>query len=233
MQRSETETLFQALGATAEVMGTEIKPAALMLMVDDLSDYPLDSVMAALKRCRREMSGRLTLAAIIERVHSADGFAGAEEAWALMSRSEDDTVIITEQMGQAMQVARPLLNEGDSMAARMAFRETYTRIINEAREKRIKPNWFVSLGHDKLGRAQPVADAIRDGKIGIDHAISLMGPDEKAEVLQLTGNHNHPFLLVYKQAKLEEKQPLDKAAGLKHIAQLNKLLSRPKEEAES
>lgn len=230
MQRSETETLFQALGATAEVMGTELKPAALMLMVDDLSEYPLDSVLAALKKCRREVSGRLTLDKIIDRINAADGFPGADEAWALMSRPEDDTIVIIQEMAEAMQVARPLLNEGDNTAARMSFRETYTRIVNEARANHIKPKWFVSLGHDKLGRAQPVADAIRAGKIGIDHAISLMGPDEKAEVLQLTGNHNHPFLLTYKQAKLEEKRPLDRDSGLKHIAALKGLLRQPEKE---
>ena len=67
MQESELELLFNALRRPAEVMGTELKPASIMLMTDDLADYPLDSVLSALKRCRREISGRLTLAAIVER----------------------------------------------------------------------------------------------------------------------------------------------------------------------
>lgn len=230
MQRSEIETLFQALGATAEIMGTEIKPAALTLMVDDLSEYPLESVLSALKRCRREMSGRLTLDKIIDRINAADGFPGADEAWALMSRPEDDTVVIIQEMAEAMQVARPLLVDGDNTAARMAFRETYTRIVNEARERRIKPQWFASLGHDPLGRAQPIADAVRAGKLQLEHSLGLLGPDSKAELLKLTGNTNHPFLIEYKQAQIEAQKPLDRDSGLKHIAALKGMFRQPEEE---
>jgi hypothetical protein len=125
MQQSEMEILLITLGATAEVMGTQLQSAALMLMAEDLSEYPLSATLAAIKRCRRELNGRLTLAVILERVQAADGIPGAEEAWALMSRPEDDTVVITEQMGEAMQIAGPLLKDGDRVAARMAFKEAY------------------------------------------------------------------------------------------------------------
>ena len=152
MQQSEMEILLTTLGATAEVMGTQLQPAALMLMAEDLSEFPLTDALTAIRRCRRELTGRLTLAAIIERIQSADGMPGADEAWALMSRPESDTVIITEQMGEAMQSARPLLAE-DHVAARMAFKDAYTRIVREARDKKIKPKWFVSMGMDKEGRA--------------------------------------------------------------------------------
>lgn len=230
MQRSDPEMLAQAIGATAEIMGTKLQPMALTLMAEDLSEYPLDVVMAALKRCRREISGRFTLAAIIDRINSADGFPGADEAWALMSRPEDDTVVIIQEMAEAMQVARPLLNEGDNVAARMAFRETYTRIINQAREKKLKPKWFASLGHDPQGRAQPIADAIRAGKLQLDHSLGLLGPDSRAELLKLTGNTDHPFLIEYKQAQIEAQIPLDRDSGLKHIAALKGMFRQAEEE---
>lgn len=230
MRRSDQETVVQLIGATAEVMGTKLQPMSLTLMAEDLLEYPLDEVKAALGRCRREVSGRLTLAAIIDRINAADGFPGADEAWALMSRPEDDTVVIIQEMAEAMQVARPLLNEGDNTAARMAFRETYTRIVNEAREKRIKPEWFASLGHDPQGRAQPIADAIRAGKLQLDHSLGLLGPDSKAELLKLTGNTSHPFLIEYKKAQIEAQKPLDREAGLKHIAALKGMFRQPEEE---
>lgn len=236
MHQSEMELLINALTATAEVMGTEIKPAALMLMVDDLADYPLDSVLAALKRCRREISGRLTLAAIVERVQAADGFIGSDEAWAIMSRPEGDTIVMTEQMGEAMQPARPLLADGDKIGARMAFKDAYARIVADARDKRIKPKWFASLGHDKEGRAEPIAEAVRTGKLSLEHSLRLLSPDNQAQVLQLTGNVNHPFLLEHRQAQLEEQKPLDAAKGMKHIAALKNMLAVkaiPQEEGES
>ena len=225
MHPSDMEILISTLGATAEVMGTQLQPTALMLMAEELSEFQLSDVLAAIKRCRRELSGRLTLNAIIERVQAADGMPGAEEAWALMSRPENDTVIITEQMGEAMQVARPVLNDGDRVAARMAFKDSYLRIVNDARDKKIKPKWFVSLGHDKAGRAQPIAEGVRTGKLLLEHSLNLLSPDAKAEVLQLTGNVNHPFLLVHKQAQLEEQQPLDTKTGMQRISALKAILA--------
>lgn len=225
MQQSEMEILLTTLGATAEVMGTQLQPAALMLMAEDLSEFPLTDALTAIKRCRRELTGRLTLAAIIERIQSADGMPGADEAWALMSRPEGDTVIITEQMAEAMQSARPLLAE-DHVAARMAFKDAYTRIVREARDKKIKPKWFVSMGMDKGGRAQPIAEAVRCGKLELNHSIALLSPDAKAEVLQLTGNNDHPFLLEYKQAQLEEQTPIDAQTGLKKLAEIKNMLAR-------
>lgn len=224
MQQSEMEKLLSALGATAEIMGTELQPANLMIMADDLSEYSLDDVLIALRRCRREMSGRLTLAAIIDRVQSSDGMPGADEAWALVSKPETKTFIMTDEMAKAMGVARPVLNDGDKVAARMAFKDAYTRLVQESRDNHLKPKWFVSLGHDKESRALPIAEAIQAGKISLNHSLGLLGPEAKAEVLQLTGNVSHPFLIQYKQAQIDEQKPLDVQTGLKRIAELkNKL----------
>src|SRR5687768_15385685 len=233
MHQSEMEKLISAITATAEVMGTKMQPAALMMMTDDLSEYPLSSVMEALKRCRREMSGRLTLAAIIERVQAADGIPSADEAWALASRGEDDTVVITEQIAQAMQIVRPLLNDGDSMAARMAFRDSYTRLVNEARAQHIKPKWFASLGHEKSGRVQPIADAIRSGKLGLEYSLGLLSPDGKVELLKLTDNRNHPLLLAHEKAALEDKRSVKTNAGLQHISQLKAMFVRNSSDEET
>jgi hypothetical protein len=225
MQRSEHEMLIAALGATAEIMQTQLQPAALMLMAEDLSAYKVVDVLAALKRVRHEVSGRLTLAVIIERLQSADGIPGGDEAWALMSRPESDTIVITRQMAEAMQIARPLLADGDKIGARMAFKDAYTRIVANAREQRIEAEWFVSLGFDTEGRAQPIADAIRSGKLSLTHSLKLLSPAGKAEVLELTGNTNHALLAEFKQARLEEKRPRD-PNGRKHFEELKDFLKR-------
>jgi hypothetical protein len=224
MQQSEQEVLLSSLGMTAEIMGTQVQPAALVVMADDLSAYDLQDVLNALKRCRSEET-RFTLKAVMDRIHAADGIPGADEAWGLMSRPESDTIVITEEMAEAMQDARGLLNDGDKTGARMAFRDSYTRLVALARDRKLKPKWFVSLGHDKDGRAQPIAEAVRTAKLNLDFTLMLLGPAEQAEVLQLTGNTTHPILLEYKQAQLEEQKPLDTATGLKRIAELKKQLA--------
>ena len=45
MTRDEQEKLILALTATAEVMGGEIKPNVVLVMVDDLSGYQLVDVL--------------------------------------------------------------------------------------------------------------------------------------------------------------------------------------------
>lgn len=225
MHQSEMETLISMITATAEAMSTRLQPATLMVMADDLSIYPLDTVLAALKRCRMEMSVKLTEEGIVDRVYAIEGIPGPDEAWALASRGEGETIVITEQIAEAMQSARPLLNDGDSTAARMSFREAYKRILGDARSKGIKPKWFVSLGQDSLGRTQAIAEAVRAGKVGIDHALSLLSPGEKEEVLKLTGNTNHPLL--QSQVLIEDKTPsIDPAEGLKRIAAIKEMFSR-------
>jgi hypothetical protein len=225
MQRSDMEALISALGVTAEIMGTQFQSAALTVMASDLSKYKLVDVLAALERVRKEVSGRLTLAAIIDRIQSSDGAPGSDEAWALMSRPESDTIVITRQMAEAMQIARPLLADGDKIGARMAFKDAYTRIVADSRERRIEAEWFVSLGFDTEGRAQPIADAIRSGKLSLTHSLKLLSPAGKAEVLELTGNMNHPLLVEFKQSRLEEKRPRD-PNGRKHFEELKDFLKR-------
>lgn len=224
MQRTEMESLIGAIGATAEIMQTQLQPSALKLMARDLSEYAPADVMAALKRVRHEVAGHLTLKAIIDRIESADGAPGPDEAWALMSRPESETIVITEQMAEARQDAAALLADGDKTGARMAFKDAYTRIVAKARADKVKPRWFVSLGFDVDGRSQPIAEAVRSGKLVLDHCLKLLSPGGKAEVLELTGNRDHPFLLEYKQALLEEKKP----RGGKHDFQELKDILRSK-----
>lgn len=62
------------------VSGTTLSEAALALMVEDLAEHPAADVMRALAKCRRELHGRLGLAAILERLPNQP--YGPEAAWA-------------------------------------------------------------------------------------------------------------------------------------------------------
>ena len=119
--------LVQALTVTAEVTGYPLSEAALDVMVQDLIDYPEPQVVQALRLCRRECKGRLTLRDILERMD--DGRPGPEAAWAqvLWLKDERKSAVWCEEMRAAWAVALPLLDSGDEIAARMAFKETYSR----------------------------------------------------------------------------------------------------------
>ncbi|MCP1366608.1 hypothetical protein BIS06_15395, partial [Halomonas sp. BBD48] len=90
LTKQDAEQLLEQLYATAEVLGSEIKPGAANLMVRDLREYSRQEVEKALARCRSELTGRLTLAAILDRIPGANAFLSPNEAWALALSSLDE-----------------------------------------------------------------------------------------------------------------------------------------------
>lgn len=188
---SNATKLAQALIVTAEVIGHELSPLAAEAMVRELRAYPQEAVAAALRRCSRELSGRLTLASILQRVD--DGHPGAEEAWAACPRDEAATVVWTDQMAQAFGVARPLIEQGDHVAARMAFRETYTALVRQAREGRAPAKWIASLGTDHTQRTAAVLEAAERHRILPDYARALIDstPATERRLLAIEGKQLH------------------------------------------
>ena len=177
-----SDELIAAIGVTAEACGTPLSDAVLAIMVSDLRRYPETSVMSALAKCRLGLKGRLTLADIIERID--DGRPGAEAAWAAVSDStEAKTLVLTEEMQQALAAAAPLM-PGDLVAARMAFIETYRRLILTARAEGRAVKWRVSLGQDPAGRLPALRDAVEKRRITPADARALL-PAHEAETLMM------------------------------------------------
>lgn len=172
------EEIAKAVVVAAEVLGHELSPVAAGAMARELAGFESTQVSAALRRCVRELRGRLTLADILQRMPNQH--PGAEEAWALCPRDEAQTVVWTDAIAEAFGVARPLLQEGDHVAARMAFRETYNRIVAESHGA--TPKWWPSIGHDVHGRARPLLAAAESGRLPADfvrqHVECLPGGEE-------------------------------------------------------
>ncbi len=107
-----------------------------------------------------------------------DGRPGADEAWAMCCRAADEseTVVWSDDMSQAYAVASPLMQDGDNVAARMAFKDAYTRMIDDARKARRPVSWSVSLGHDAGKRQNALQAAESRGLIGVDECLRLAPP---------------------------------------------------------
>ena len=164
-------SLLEAVAVTAELCGRTFSEPAARMFVSDLSGYPEGQVLGALARCRKEVRGVLTVADVIQRLE--DGRPGADEAWAMLPRSESESVVWTDEMSSAFGIAAPLMDD-DKTAARMAFREAYKRSVDEAREQRKPVNWSASLGHDPRGREQALLRAVELGRLSAPDAQSLM-----------------------------------------------------------
>ena len=157
----ELADLAAALCATAETLGQSLSASAAELMAEDLAEYSVPELLSALKACRREVTGKLTLAAILQRVNAADGRPGRDEAWsiALQAGDEFDTVVMTAEIQKALSAASPILEQGDKVGARMAFLSAYDRHCAEARNQGAPVKWEVSLGFDPDRRRIAIENA--------------------------------------------------------------------------
>lgn len=155
--------LIDALCMTAEAMGAILSPNAAKMMADDLERFTVNDLVNALTACRQETTGRLSLAAIIQRVQAADGRPGKDEAWsiALSGSDESETVVMTTEIQQAITASAPILALGDKVGARMAFISSYERLVTLARAEAQPVKWTVSLGFDAGRRVRAIESAER------------------------------------------------------------------------
>lgn len=206
--------LLEQIAVTAELMGQAISPTAAAVMAKDLQAYPASLVVEALTRVRRESKGRFTLAAVIEQLDrlQPDGRPGVEEAWAMIPKDEHGSVVMTEEMAEAYGIAAPLLNEGEATAARMAFKEAYARIVERNKLAGVSPKWFPSLGRDKEMRTTVLQEAVRLGRIGVEHAERIV----PADILNLP---DHTTRLA-----IEDKTPVSHEQAVANIARLRLML---------
>lgn len=125
-----------------------------------MAPYPLETVRAALNaHCMDKVRGRFTpkpadLIEQIENLTGGDGRPGADEAWAIAitSRDEADTVVWTAETAEAFAICSPILNLGDEVGARMAFKDAYNRLVSDARIAGKPATWNASLGWDAKKR---------------------------------------------------------------------------------
>lgn len=153
---------------------TQLKPlpgaAALNLWFTLLAPYSIEQVSDALAKHMAESSFAPVPADVIKRLpKESDGRPDANEAWAiaLRSRDERDTVVWTQECAEAFSIASAVLEEGDEVGARMAFKAAYERLIEAARAVGTKAVWLKSLGHDPDLREQVLTDAVRAGRLQI------------------------------------------------------------------
>jgi hypothetical protein len=172
--------LLEALAVMAELTGTDWSKPAIRMIEHELSAYPEADVLGAIRKCQGELTRRVTLADILDRIPSQH--PGVEEAWALVSQTMNNeyvSIVWTEQMRKAYGAA--LAVQDDKISARMAFKEVYSRELREARANHVFPVWNASLGYDPIMREECVKRAAQRNLIGQAHAAKLIGYDPPTE----------------------------------------------------
>lgn len=96
----------------------------------------------------------------------------------MIPKNEADSAALTAEAREAMFIALPLITIGDLVQARMAFLESYRRLVSQARAARENVTWQLTLGHDKLGRESAQKDL--EARLGYDGRPQIEGPDDTA-----------------------------------------------------
>lgn len=190
MTPEQEEQLVDMILVTAEVMGHELKPSAVMMMVSDLASYDFAAVANTLNRCRKEQTGRLTLKGILDLLAPAGGWLTANEAWslALPAADERNTVVWTSEASKAWSVALPLLEVGDKVGARMAFIAAYERHVSTAKSEGKQPVHEVSAGWDAAGRDLAIQQAQIAGLLPPPAPVAALPPPTKEQQAALVDN---------------------------------------------
>ena len=107
------------------------------------------------------------LIAQIESARAADGRPDAEEAWSIAVRAADEsaTVVWTQEIAEAWGQCKPVMDLGDEVGARMAFKSTYARLLASARATRQPVQWSPTLGYDEARRIDALTTAVVAGKL--------------------------------------------------------------------
>lgn len=167
----------ELLTATMQVYGTQLGAGALSIWWGALSGYPLSDVRAGLSaHVTDKERGRFAPkpADVIAQLTASDGRPGPDEAWPQCPFTEAQTVVWSDEMRAAWSVAQPLLEAGDPIAARMSFKDAYTREVAAARRAGVPVRWEVSLGHHVAAREEPIRRALDLGRITEAQALALV-----------------------------------------------------------
>ena len=143
---------------------------AAALFFNAMKAYDLGTVSAAFSAHVKDTErGKYapTPSDLIAQIQAAmtDVRPGAEQAWAMIPAGEEDTIVWTAEMAEAHAACAPLLADGDKIAARMTFKEVYTKAVMRAVAAGEPVQWSASLGWDMEKRKRALMAAVKEGKL--------------------------------------------------------------------
>lgn len=189
MTDADIDQFFELLDATYDLMGKTpaakiISAGSKALFFEALREYPIEQIRVAMAAHVRE--GTFTPVPNDIRVQInkrvTNQWLSADEAWARIPKAqppqmmyiggkairdwrsaEPPPCLLNQVTATAMAVAQPLLDEGDDVAARMAFRAAYNRLMEQEQLAGRAPQHFLSPGGTEDQRQAVVAEGVRQG----------------------------------------------------------------------
>lgn len=208
------QSLKKMIATISAEYGVTFEPVKIELWAQGLQSFPGHIIERAVYAHIQDPDRGRFAPRLAEIIGNCDALSpgakwiGAEEAWSQMPRGEGESVMLTNEAAEALSVANDLIATGDKVAARMAFKEAYERLVARAKMEGRRPTYFFSAGRDADGREKVLVDAVRLGLMPPDHALKLLPPDRAESVLRSAGVTNHPLLAPPSSAGREKVRAL-------------------------
>lgn len=163
MNEADRGKFVEALKYLSDAACVELSASQISVFWNEFKDFQLNDFRMA---CRKwiDTQERFPMPAGLKKLmpgYASSKHISADEAWtiALRSMDEAETVVMTDEIMQARAIAWDVWDGGDKVAARMAFKGAYERLVSENNP----PKWRVIQGHDPARREEAVAKAVSQG----------------------------------------------------------------------
>lgn len=170
---SQKNAMSELLLLMAEYHKEDLSPARLTMFCEDLKSYDIDQVKKSWAAYRMEPrnKGMPTPAQIVDNFQ--DGRPSAQEAWALIPRNEEGSVVWSEEMRFAFGDSQSLLQSNPN-GAFFVFRDSYDRRVRVARHAGEPPRWSPSFGFNVAGRAAAIKESVDKGRLSFSQAKRML-----------------------------------------------------------
>ncbi|NJM13717.1 MAG: hypothetical protein HC889_19350 [Synechococcaceae cyanobacterium SM1_2_3] len=155
MKSTDKEAFGIAFTECMAVYEKAVTPALLTVWFASLQAYEWAAVQAAFGRyitdprdCRFAPKPG-DIIRHIELAGASDNRPGADEAWGMLLRvigDERETGVLSDEMRIGWTACQPIFDLGDEVGARLAFRESYHREVENARKMAVALRWTPTLG---------------------------------------------------------------------------------------
>jgi hypothetical protein len=197
MKPNDAPRFAETLSICLNTFGRPTQPQVIEFWLKILEGFEIADVLAAFSRWMAT-EDRAPVPANIVKLCSAssgvEGWLGAEEAWALVPKSEHESAVMNQVINEAYGICQGLIACRDLIAARMAFKSAYERLADVAKMRNEQPKWFFSRGTDPYGVAAVLVDAVRTRRLPQDFALKHLREDLKPDFLRQLGAKDHPIL---------------------------------------
>lgn len=166
----------QVLMGVLEGYGRRMSAAGAAEWLDALREYPEAAIVAALRRWRDTREDAPTPAGLRGMLDPGSQWPSADEAWAVVAPVRGDeraSVVWCREMAAAAGEVEQLQ---DPVAARVAFRATYERLVGAAKRQGGRPVYYLSPGWDQEGRETAQREASTRGWLAHESYAALPAP---------------------------------------------------------